>query len=123
MGQKEGFKDLRQHARFELLEYAIVREKDSDSTVRSVVIDVSLGGLQVRSKHEFNLSSSYTLQIGRADSDPLEVDAEARYCVPIEDSDLFATGFRCLPTSSEDRMKWVDYVHSIFQSQGEHLVG
>ena len=123
MSHQEDFKDIRKHARFELLEYAIIIDQTTQESVRSVVIDVSLGGLQVRSRHNFPMGANYRLSIGRADSDPLVVEAEARYCVPIENTDLYATGFRCSPTTSVQRIQWVDYVHSIFQSQGEHLVG
>lgn len=123
MSQSNGHNDVRQHARFELLEYAIVKRRGSKDHVRSVLIDVSLGGLQVRSRTEFKVGGSYRLNIGRVDSEPLEVDAEVRYSIPIENTDLYATGFRCLPATSTQRTQWVDYVHSIFQSQGESLVG
>ena len=123
MSQSEGYKDLRQFARFELLEYAMIINKDSNVSTRSVIIDVSLGGLQVRSRHKFPIGASYMLNIGRAEAEPLVVEAEARYCIQIEDTDLYATGFRCLPATTSQRMQWVDYVHAIFQSQGEHLVG
>lgn len=123
MNQPDGFKDVRKHARFELLEYAIVFEKESGEGFRSVVIDVSLGGLQVRSRHQFPTGVNYSLSIGRAEADPLVIEASARYCVPIDDTDLYATGFRCVPASTAQRNQWVDYVHHIFQIQGEHLVG
>ncbi|MCW5936860.1 MAG: PilZ domain-containing protein [Fimbriimonadaceae bacterium] len=115
--------DQRRHARFELLEYAIVRQQGKLEPVRSVIIDVSLGGLQVRSRNKFAVGEIFTLQIGRMTEEPLVVQAEARYCIPIEDSDLFATGFKCLPTTGGERMEWVDYVHAIFQRQGEQLTG
>jgi hypothetical protein len=122
MSRSEHNKDHRQFARFELLEYAMIVNKDSNESSRSVIIDVSLGGLQVRSRHQFPIGGNYMLNISRADADPLVVEAEARYCIQIEDTDLFATGFRCLPATTAQRMQWVDYVHAIFQSHGEHLV-
>ena len=123
MSQAKGFNDVRQHARFELLEYAVITEPQTGNSTRSIVIDVSLGGLQVRSKHEFAPNETFLLNFGRGDSDPIAIEAESRYCVAIEGSDLFATGFRCIPTTTAQRMQWVEYVHSIFQMQGEHLVG
>lgn len=123
MGHSGDFKDKRQHARFDLLEYAMVYGSDPQNVVRSVVIDVSLGGLQVRSRQQFVAGDTYTLNIGRIDSKPLIVQAEARYSNQIEDTDLYATGFKCQSLSSVDKMDWVDYVHSIFKSQGESLVG
>jgi hypothetical protein len=123
MSQNDPGQDLRQHARFELLEYALVREPGKNDPVRSVVIDVSLGGLQVRSRYQFPVGDTVTLNIGRLSSDPIVIQAEVRYSVPIEDSDLFATGFRCLPSSAGQKMEWVDYVHQVFQAQGEQLAG
>jgi len=122
MNQPDGAKDTRQHARFELLEYAIIVDRKTQESIRSVIIDVSLGGLQVRSRHLFHAGTDCILNIGRADSDPLVVEAEARYCVQIDGTDLYATGFRCMPTEAQ-RVQWVDYVHAIFLSQGEYLVG
>jgi hypothetical protein len=123
MSQQNPGQDQRQHARFELLEYALVREPGRSEPVRSVVIDVSLGGLQVRSRYQFPVGETVTLNIGRLSSDPIVIQAEVRYSIPIEDSDLYATGFRCLPSTTGQKMEWVDYVHHVFQSQGEHLAG
>lgn len=123
MQNSDGFKDKRQHARFELLEYAIVQRPEAREVLRSVVIDVSLGGLQVRSRHQFDAGQTYILSIGRSDAAPLQITAEARYSKPIEDTDLYATGFKCSPSSSNEKVDWVDYVHAIFRAQGESLVG
>lgn len=123
MSQAKGFSDVRQHARFELLEYAVIKDAETGNSTRSIVIDVSLGGLQVRSKQQFEPNANFLLNIGRGDSEPIAIEAESRYCVAIEGSDLFATGFRCTPSTSAQRMQWVEYVHAIFQMQGEHLVG
>lgn len=123
MQKSDQFKDKRQHARFELLEYAIVQRPDKRETLRSVVIDVSLGGLQVRSRHQFDAGQVYILNIGRSDAAPLQITAEARYSVAIEETDLYATGFKCQPNSPTEKVDWVDYVHAIFRAQGESLVG
>jgi len=122
MGETNDYQDLRKHARFELLEYAVIQDGETGQGVRSVVTDVSLGGLQIRSRHQFEPGKRYTLNIGRISSDPLVVMAEARYCIHIEDTDLYATGFRCQLSSTADRIDWVEYVHGIFQTKGESLV-
>ena len=122
MGETNDNKDLRKHARFELLEYAVIQDVETNQSIRSVVTDVSLGGLQIRSRHQFEPGRDYTLQIGRMSSEPLVVSAEARYCIHIEDTDLYATGFKCQLSSTADRIDWVDYVHGIFQTKGESLV-
>ncbi len=114
--------DSRRDNRFELLDYAIASRPGHSRTIRSVVVDVSLGGLQVRSRFQFESGEVCTLSIGRGQMSPLQVHAEVRYSVPIEESDLFATGFRLLPESVGERIEWVDYVHAVFQVQGEALL-
>ena len=117
--------DKRDHARFELLEYALLGGSDGDASSqpqRAVIIDVSLGGLQIRSRSTFEEGALMRLTIGRADDEPVAVIAEVRYSIPVEDSDLVATGFRVRPENKEQRIEWVDYVHAVFQRQGELLM-
>lgn len=115
--------DQRRHARFELLDYALLHgdAKNQHEPDRAVVVDVSLGGLQIRSKAKFTDGEVYRLSVGRVEGDPLEVTAEVRYSIPVEDSDLCATGFKIKPENNDQRIAWVDYVHGVFQSQGEFL--
>lgn len=116
--------DKREHARFELLEYALLGSKKAEAASppqRAVVVDVSLGGLQIRSRSAFDEGALMRLTVGRAGDEPVAVVAEVRYSIPVEDSDLYATGFRVRPENREQRIEWVDYVHAVFQSQGEML--
>ena len=115
--------DKRQHARFEILDYALMHAGQSieEKGTRAVLVDVSLGGFQLRSRTKFNSNELYSLVIGRCEGDPVNVTAEARYSVQIEGTDLFATGFKIRPEDNEQRINWVDYVHAVFQSQGEWL--
>ena len=85
------------------------------------MVDVSLGGLQVRSRASFEEGSMLRLTVGRATDEPIVVVGEVRYSIPVEDSDLFATGFRVRPEDRAQRIAWVDYVHAVFQNQGELL--
>ena len=116
--------DKRKHARFELLGYVLLDGQGGDvasQPQRAVVVDVSLGGLQIRSQSAFDEGALMQLTVGRAGDEPVAVVAEVRYSIPVEDSDLFATGFRVRPENREQRIEWVDYVHAVFQSQGELL--
>jgi hypothetical protein len=123
MSQSQPNQDNRQHARFELLDYALMQgdEAGQPAAQRAIIVDVSLGGLQIRSRNKFNHGDVFRLTVGRADSSPVLIAAEVRYSIPIEDSDLFATGFKVRPEDNEQRINWVDYVHTVFQSQGETL--
>ena len=123
MGQRKPKSDKRQHARFELLDYALMTgdKAPQPEAQRAIIVDVSLGGLQIRSRMKFTHGDIFRLTVGRADQSPVVVAAEVRYSIPVEDSDLFATGFKVRPENNEQRINWVDYVHTVFQSQGETL--
>ena len=123
MSQNQPNSNKRQHPRFELLDYAMMQghaEEESPSQ-RAIIVDVSLGGLQIRSRTKFNHGDIFKLTVGRNERSPVDIVAEVRYSIQIEDSDLYATGFKVKPQNNEQRVSWVDYVHTVFQSQGETL--
>lgn len=115
--------DKRQHARFEILDYALMHNGKcvEENGTRAVLVDVSLGGFQLRSRTRFEPSDIFTLVIGRCEGSPVNVTAEVRYSVKVDDTDLYATGFKIRPEDNSQRIDWVDYVHAVFQSQGESL--
>lgn len=115
--------ERRSSTRLELLEYAIITkpEKAASPASRSVVTDVSLGGLQVRSRDKFESGCCCRLNIGRLMDSPLEIDAEVRYCKEIPDSGLYSTGFRVLPASPDQRSGWADFVHAVFVLRKDDL--
>lgn len=115
--------ERRANSRLELLEYAIITksERVTSGASRSVVTDVSLGGLQVRSRDKFECGTCCRLNIGRLMDAPLEIDAEVRYCKEIPDSGLYSTGFRVLPASPDQRSGWADFVHSAFMLKKDDL--
>ena len=120
MNTQQSFLDRRSGARFELLEYALITAEDTPQA-RSVVVDVSLGGLQVRSRHRFQPGARVTLSIGQLNASPLDLMAEVRYSEAIPDTDLFSTGFRIIVPEASVRIKWGDYVHKVFLEQKDGL--
>lgn len=114
--------DQRRYARFEVLDYAKVTSDKIKEPISAVVVDVGLGGIQIRSREQLTEGDSCTLVIGREDGSPLTIKAEVRTVRPIEDSDLFGAGCRFLPDNHTERMAIAEYVHMVFQRQGEKLV-
>ncbi len=114
--------DRRNFARFEILDYAMVIEA-GDVSIRSVIVDVSLGGCQVRSKEQFKAGEVYTLTIGRGNHAPVSIHAVARYSKLLEDCDLYASGFQFESAGAAERIAWAEYVHEVFKEQGEMLLG
>ena len=123
MNSEHSFNDRRKHARFELMDYAIVTGEGESTSTRSVIVDISLGGLQLRSRAPFKDESKYTLEIGRGTSTPIVIHAESMHSKPIEETDLFSTGFRLTPATAMERIEWVEYVHQVFKAQGELFTG
>ena len=123
MSQTDPNSDKRQHARFELLDYALMHGHAAEpvSAQRAIIVDVSLGGLQIRSRTKFTHGDVFRLTVGRAEIAPVVIAAEVRYSIPVDGSDLYATGFKVRPEDNQQRINWVDYVHTVFQSQGESL--
>lgn len=121
MNTQQSILDRRSGSRFQLLEYALITTGEEAPQARSVVVDVSLGGLQVRSRQRFLPGSRATLSIGQLNASPLEMVAEVRYSEPIPETDLYSTGFRILAPEASSRIKWGDYVHQVFLDHREGL--
>jgi c-di-GMP-binding flagellar brake protein YcgR len=114
--------DRRRHSRFELLEYAEVFVNDDADADNAMLVDISLGGMQIRSRRRFDVGDKCLMLIGKGGDKPLSVHVEARYSVNVSGSALYASGFRFRPASSAERIELVDYIHNIFLKQGENLV-
>ena len=114
--------DKRRYLRYEILDYAVVQLESERTFVNTVIADISLGGLQLRSKEPFPLGAMCTVRVGFGDGEPMGLRAEVRHSVPLDDSDLFVTGMRFVPESHSDRMAIAEYVHAIFQRQCDNLL-
>jgi hypothetical protein len=122
--RKERKADTRRYARFGILEYAMVFVRGSHEPLRSVIVDVGLGGLQILSRKPIEVGEICHLTIGKSDGSRLEVPGEVRFSKRLEDADgLFSTGMRFAPETHEQRSELVDYVHSVFQRQADMLTG
>jgi hypothetical protein len=107
--------------RLDLLEYALILTPEGDGVLRSIVSDVSIGGLQLRSRAHIPSGYRTTIQIGQLNADPLKVTAIAVYSRRIEGTDLFATGFRVTPESAVEKSSWGRFVHETFRRQMDQM--
>lgn len=112
-------KDMRRHVRYELIDFALLEHPSLEDAVRCVIVDVSLGGLQVRSKQTLPVGEACFLRIARLGKKPLVIRGEVRHSGFIPDTDLIGSGFRFLPENNEDRIAIMDYVHSVFIRRSE----
>lgn len=114
--------DGRRFERFELLDYAMVNPAGGGEPFRSVIVDIGLGGLQLRSKLQLPVGETCELEIGRQNAEPLVIQGEVRYSRVSDESGLYSSGFKFLPKTHEERAAIAEYVHSVFVRQGDHIV-
>ena len=115
--------DKRRYLRYEILDYAVVDLDGESRRINTVVADISLGGVQLRSKEPFPVGTMCTIRVGGGpDEHPIGLRAEIRHCRPIDFSELFTTGMKFMPETHADRMAIAEYVHSIFQRQCDNLL-
>lgn len=113
--------DKRRFLRYEMLDYALVHTPGQEP-IKAVIVDIGLGGLQLRSKDKIAVGSFCKIHIGRTDGEPLILAGEVRHSGEIENSDLVATGVRFCPENHEERLAIAEYVHGVFQRQCDKLL-
>ena len=119
--------DKRRFLRYEILDYVLIRDTaelaasgNPDST-QAVIVDIGLGGLQVRTRDKLSTEKTYRVEVGRSGMEPLQLRCEVRHCEQAPDSDLFTSGLRFIPEGHSDRMAIATYVHHVFQRQCDML--
>jgi hypothetical protein len=119
----EGSQEIekRRYLRYEMLDYAAVRLTEPESEINAIIVDIGLGGLQLRTKGPVREGCSCIVEVGRYEAAPFLLRGEVRYSLPIDNSDLFATGIRFRPQNHEDRLAIAEYVHTVFRRQCELL--
>lgn len=118
---KDNKADLRRYARFDMFEYAIIESPSHGESIRAVVVDISLGGLQIRCREHLPPGEIVRVKVGQSEAQPLQLKVEVRYCVPVEGSDINAVGLRFMAANHEERLQIANYVHAVFLRQGEAL--
>jgi hypothetical protein len=113
--------DKRRYLRYEILDYAVVRVDGESADINTVIADISLGGVQLRSKVPFAPGQSCTIRVGWHDGSR-GLRAEVRYSRRLPDSELFTTGMKFVPESHEDRVAIAEYVHQTFERQCDNLM-
>lgn len=103
----------REHERYEAFECTIVQRVRNATTSRGMIVDVSLGGVQMRSREEFVLGDIVRVKIGRDHGTSITLRGEVRYSKFMADSELYASGVRFAPESHEERLALANYLNGI----------
>ncbi len=112
--------DFRFYARFEYVECAMVYESELSEPFRAMLVDIGLGGVQLRSKEHLPVEQPLFLSIGQDGKAPLRVNGKVRYSHLDEDG-MYVSGFKFAPESHEERVGIAEYVHSVFQRQWQAI--
>ena len=113
--------DKRRYLRYEVLDYAVIRRDGETDAVNAVIVDIGLGGLQVRSKDSLRVGDECIISVGLNNRPPLHLRGEVRHCSLMDDSGLFGSGIRFIPKDHADRIAIAEYVHDVFQRQCDLL--
>ena len=109
--------DKRKYIRYEFLEYALLTAPSFIEAQHVVIVNIGLGGLQLRARSKFVAGEKCSLQVGKEDCPPISLPGEIRHVISIEGSDLYAIGVRFLPKTHEERLTIAEFVHAVFQRQ------
>lgn len=115
--------DLRLYARFEYVECAMVYADGEPEPYRAMLVDIGLGGVQLRSKEPLPVDRPMTMKIGQDGKSPLSIHGHIRYCHPTADDGMYVSGFKFAPQKHEERVQIAEYVHGVFQRQWQALAG
>lgn len=103
------------------MDYSVVEVPGVADASNAIIVDIGLGGLQLRTKDFMQVGQAVKINVGRMDKPPLVLKGEVRHNALIANSDLFGIGVRFVPENHEERMAIAEYVHSIFQRQCDLL--
>lgn len=125
MSEKSNKKiDRRVFPRFEYLECAMIYAPNLADPIRTMVVDIGIGGLQLRSKEGVPVGELLEVHIGRDENPPLRVKGYARFSQLIDDGEnLYVTGFKFSPRTHEERAAIAQYVHDVFTRQWNIMAG
>jgi hypothetical protein len=113
--------DKRRFLRYEMLDYALAYTSGCEA-INSVIVDIGLGGVQLRSKEALPVGAVCQIHIGRSEGDPLVLAGEVRHSKLVPNSDLVSSGIRFCPHTHEERLAIAEYVHGVFQRQCDKLL-
>ena len=113
--------DVRLYARFEFMECAMLNAKGQEEPFRTMLVDIGLGGAQLRSKEPLPVGVPMLLSLGRDNGKPVSLRGVVRYCHEAGGEDAFVCGFKFAPESHQERVTIAEFVHEVFQRQWEIL--
>jgi c-di-GMP-binding flagellar brake protein YcgR len=116
------YPEQRRYLRYQIFDYTSVFVPEQSEPLAAMLVDIGLGGAQLRSKVALPDGATIKMRIGNFDGSPIDLAGEVRHCCRVPDSELYGTGVRFAPSNHEERVALAEFVHGVFQRQRERLV-
>lgn len=102
----------------------MVYREGSPEPFRAMIVDIGIGGVQLRSKESLPVNETLKVHIGQDGKKPLQLPGFIRYCHLSEEGEsIFISGFKFTPTTHAERATVAEYVHDVFMNQWSKLAG
>ena len=116
--EQSRLQDTRRYERFPCAQMVTIRAKDAAAAAedtRALVVDVSLGGLKMRTKADLDPKKLYILTMAGRD-EPLNFHGTVVHLAQGDPSGEASVGFVFRPESHEERVAIANFVHQVFSS-------
>jgi c-di-GMP-binding flagellar brake protein YcgR len=115
--EQSKMKDTRRYERFPCAQMVTIRPKNGKNAQsedsRAIVVDVSLGGLKMRTRSTLEPTTPYILTMaGRGE--PVEFNGTVVHLADGSENEEAFVGFVFRPESHEERVAIANFVHGVF---------
>ena len=101
----------RSPSRFQVLEYILASQTETGCMARSLMVDLSLRGCQIRSREKFQTGDMVMLHIPRSGQDSMELHTQVTYCYKMSEDDIYCTGFSFKPAQRSEQIQIAHYLY------------
>jgi hypothetical protein len=115
--------DARQHPRFEIFEFATIVVPELTDPVPGVIVDISLGGMQVRSRVMLPVGTVCRLQVGGGDEEAMTLHAQVRHSGRTSRSGLVTSGLLFQPKCAAEKRNYATLLQRVFNHRRDALTG
>lgn len=108
--------ETRRYERFPCAQMVTIRAKDqpaSPEDARALVVDVSLGGLKMRTKAALDANKPYTLTMSSG-GEPIDFNGSIVHLIPGDETTEASIGFVFRPETHDERVAIANFVHRVF---------
>jgi c-di-GMP-binding flagellar brake protein YcgR len=114
--QQRNLQETRRYERFPCAQMVTIREKDGSTKAeesRALVVDVSLGGLKMRTKSQLDPGKTYVLTMAGS-GEPVHFNGNVVHLAAGASEEEASMGFVFRPESHEERVAIANFVHMVF---------